>query len=93
MIMTESYASFFRTPGWDDFVNLAITEIRQYGKDSLQVVRRLRSMLENLIDIVPPQRAVSLKAELEVLNRSVLQDFREPEDQARATLSDSLGMG
>ncbi len=83
----------FQTPDWEDFVNLAITEIRQYGKDSLQVVRRLRAMLVNLIEIVPPQRAVSLKAELEVLNRSVLQDFREPEDRARAAMANSLGMG
>ena len=31
----------YRTPGWDDFVRLAITEIRQFGAESVQVSRRL----------------------------------------------------
>src|SRR4030095_16166827 len=48
---------FYRTPDWEDFVGLAITEIRQFGKDSIQIVRRMRAMLENLIDTVPPGRA------------------------------------
>ena len=39
----------FRTPNWEDFVNLACTELRRYGADSIQVVRRLRAMIENLI--------------------------------------------
>jgi uncharacterized membrane protein len=25
----------YRTPDWDEFINLAITEIRHYGKDSI----------------------------------------------------------
>lgn len=83
----------FRTPDWDAFLNLAITEIRQYGKDSLQVVRRIRAMLENLIALAPPQRTESLKAELEVLNRGIDREFYHPEDRARANAADSLGMG
>jgi uncharacterized membrane protein len=83
----------YRTPGWEDFISLAITEIRQYGKDSLQVVRRLRALLENLIDTVPPQRAESLKVELEVLSRGAERDFHDPEDRIRAASADSLGMG
>jgi len=83
----------YRTPAWDDFISLAITEIRHYGKDSIQVIRRLRALLENLIDVVPPQRVASLRAEIEVLNRGVERDFRDPEDRVRAGSADSLGVG
>jgi uncharacterized membrane protein len=83
----------FRTPDWDDFINLAITEIRHYGKDSIQVIRRLRALLENLIDVVPPQRVASLRKELEILSRGAERDFRDPEDRVRAGSADSLGVG
>ena len=46
----------YRTPGWDDFVHLAITEIRHFGAGSIQVARRLRAMLDNLIQVLPPAR-------------------------------------
>ena len=83
----------FRTPDWDNFLTLAITEIRQYGKDSLQVVRRIRAMLEDLIKIVPQQRAESVRAQLDVLIRSNDREFYHPEDRVRANSADSLGMG
>lgn len=83
----------YRTPDWEDFVGLAITEIRLFGRDSIQIVRRMRAMLENLIDTVPPNRAPLLRAELELLDRGVERDFRDPEDRARAALADSLGVG
>src|SRR5262249_20243417 len=36
----------YRTPDWEDFVYLAVPEIRHFGGESIQVVRRLRAMLE-----------------------------------------------
>ena len=83
----------YRTPDWEDFVALAVTEIRQFGRDSIQIARRMRAMLDNLIQAVPPQRAAPLRAELEILNRGVERDFRDPEDRIRAASGDSLGMG
>jgi len=83
----------YRTPDWEDFVGLAVTEIRQFGRDSIQVVRRMRAMLENLIDTVSPHRAALLRAELELLDRGVERDFRDPEDRVRAASADSLGVG
>src|SRR5215475_13058780 len=35
----------FRTPDWEDFVQLACREIRLYGADNYQVARRLRAMI------------------------------------------------
>ena len=43
----------FRTPNWTDFVQLAFSEIRQYGTRSLQVVRRLRATIEYLLQTLP----------------------------------------
>jgi uncharacterized membrane protein len=83
----------YRTPDWDDLVDLAVTEIRQYGKDSIQIARRLRAMLESLIRVVPMDRAGRLRAELELLRRTVERAFQDPEDRTRADRGDSLGVG
>jgi uncharacterized membrane protein len=83
----------YRTPDWEDFVGLAVTEIRQFGGSSIQIVRRLRAMLENLIEVLPPERGAPLRVELDVLKRTVEHDFREPEDRRRAGKGDSLGVG
>ncbi|MBL8793553.1 MAG: DUF2254 domain-containing protein [Planctomycetia bacterium] len=83
----------YRTPGWEDFVHLAVTEIRQFGGTSIQIARRLRAMLENLMQTVPGDRAVLLGRELQLLHRSAERFFTEPEDRALAEISDSQGVG
>ncbi len=60
----------YRTPDWEDFVVLAVTEIRQFGGPSIQIARRLRAMLENLIATLPAERAEPLRRELELLKNS-----------------------
>lgn len=45
-----------RTPNWDDYVHLAFVEIRHCGAESMQVVRRLRAMGENLLTVLPEHR-------------------------------------
>ncbi len=83
----------YRTPNWEDFVRLAVTEIRQFGGSSIQVTRRLRAMLENLLQTVPPTRAALLHQELDLLRRSAERSFPEPEDRALAAVSDFQGVG
>jgi uncharacterized membrane protein len=83
----------YRTPGWEDFVHLAITEIRLCGGESIQVVRRLQAMLENLIQTLPEERASLLRQELSLLHRSAERFFPEPEDRALAAISDLQGVG
>lgn len=83
----------YRTPDWEDFVLLAVTEIRQYGSGSIQVARRLRAMLENLIGAVPPARAGVLRDQLHLLQLSVERSFQEPEDREAAGHADYQGMG
>ncbi len=83
----------YRTPDWEDFVCLAVTEIRHFGGPSIQVARRLRAMLENLTEVLPPERTALLHRELALLHRSAGRFFSELEDQALADVSDLQGVG
>jgi uncharacterized membrane protein len=83
----------YRTPDWEDFVYLAVTEIRHFGGASIQIARRLRAMLENLILTLPEARAPLLRQELALLHRSSERFFAEPEDRALAGVGDFQGVG
>ena len=83
----------YRTPDWEDFVRLAVTEIRHFGGESIQVARRLRAMLEDLIQTLPESRAVLLRRELALLQRSAERFFADPEDRALAGVGDLQGVG
>src|SRR5262249_35475114 len=82
----------YRTPDWEDFVKLAVTELRQFGGSSIQIVRRLRAMLENLIETLPQERTVPLRPELALLDRTA-ERFVDPEDRELAAVGDSQGLG
>jgi len=83
----------YHTPDWEDFVGLAVTEIRQFGVNSTQVARRMRAMLENLIEVLPPSRCVILRKELELLKATVERGFPVLEDKRRAESADFQGLG
>lgn len=83
----------YRTPDWEDFVHLAVTELRQYGRDSIQIMRRLRAMLENLLQTLPERRAPMLRLELSLLQASAKRMFVDLYDQSLAETGDLQGMG
>src|SRR5688572_10326393 len=83
----------YRTPDWEDFVHLAVTEIRQYGRESIQIMRRLRAMLENLILTLPSRRGPLLQLELNLLVSSSKRMFPDLDDQVLAKTGDLQGMG
>jgi len=83
----------FRTPNWEDFVHLSCTEIRHCGASSIQIVRRLRAMLENLIQTLPPHRHAELRQQLALLDRTAEGFYKLPEDLALARIADSQGLG
>ena len=83
----------FRTPNWEDFVHLAFTEIRQCGAQNMQIARRLRAMIDNLIETLPKHRHAVLLGELKLLDRDVERHFAHPEDRALARLGDLQGLG
>lgn len=94
-ILDESGACgvLFHTPDWEDYVTLAVSEIREYGATSLQVVRRLRAMLENLIESLPSARRPPLELQLRVLDRAVKRSFPDAEDREAAGAADAQGLG
>jgi len=83
----------FQTPAWDDFVQLATSEIRLYGVGNFQVSRRLRAMIENLLESLPENRRPALRRELDLLDRALpkLHEFAEDLDLARK--ADFQGLG
>jgi len=83
----------FRTPNWEDFVHLAFSEIRFYGSTNLQIVRRLRAMIENLMQTLPAHRQQELLGQLELLERAVKKAFENPEELALALVGDTQGLG
>ena len=83
----------FRTPNWQDFVHLAFSEIRCCGSDNLQIVRRLRAMIDNLIQTLPAQCHPPLQQELSLLDREITRNFVYPEELALARIADSQGLG
>jgi uncharacterized membrane protein len=82
-----------RTPNWEDFVHLTFAEIRLYGAGNFQISRRLRAMIESLIEIMPPARHPALRHELDLLDRALVKLHDFPEDLAVARLSDPQGLG
>ena len=83
----------YRTPNWEDFVQLAITEIRLYGGGSITVVRRLKAMLDNLIELLPEKRAPLLRLELGLLEATSKRMFTDLYDQTLAETGDLQGIG
>lgn len=83
----------YRTPNWEDFVALAVTEIRQFGGNSTQVARRMRAMLEDLIRFLPDQRVPTLTQEVDLLKSTIDLGFVVPQDRMRAEFPDSQGLG
>ena len=83
----------FRTPNWEDFVHLAFSEIRSCGSNNLQIARRLRAMIENLVQTLPAHRHAALLVELGLLDREIEKHFSYPEDLALARIADAQGLG
>ena len=59
----------------------------------MQVVRRLRAMLEHLVERLPEVRRPVLCQELELQDKTVARSFADPEDRRRANTGDFQGLG
>ncbi len=82
-----------RTPNWENFVELALTEIRLCGVQNIQIARRLRAMIENLIETLSKHRHPALLEQLTLLDREVDRLFIYGEDRALALVGDTQGLG
>lgn len=83
----------FRQPDWEDFVHISCSEIRACGANNLQIVRRLRAMLQNLIRSLPPHRHAALRQQIDLLDRTLPGLYPLAEDLALARIPDPQGLG
>jgi uncharacterized membrane protein len=81
-------------PSWQDYLALAFDEIRQYGANSIQVFRRLRSALSELANISPTAtRADITRRYLKQLDLGVDHSQFDSEDKQKAMQEDRQGLG
>jgi uncharacterized membrane protein len=83
----------FHTPNWEDFVHLACQEIRANGAGNVQVARRLRAMLDDLVASLPGHRHAVLEAERGRLDEALTRLYTVSGDLALARVSDTQGLG
>ena len=69
-------------PSWDDFVVLAFDEIRYCGATSIQVMRRMRALLQDLKEHVRPDRRAALEYYLARVDKGIRRDFEDVDDSA-----------
>ena len=67
--------------------------IREYGRSSIQVMRRMRAMLERLSEEVLPERRAQVHHEIKRIDATVAQSFKDSIDQDRASVADRQGIG
>lgn len=83
----------YAAAGWDELLDLSLTEIRAYGVGSHQVTRRLAALLLTLRQHAPESRAQSTERHLDLLRAAVARAHPEREDAALALVPDRSGLG
>lgn len=54
-------------PGWEDYVGLALDEIRHWGAGSIQIHRRIGQIIDDLVTVAPPERQDALAEQRRLL--------------------------
>ena len=80
-------------PTWNDLVVLALDEIRYCGATSVQVMRRMRALLEDLKEHVRRDRRAALEYYLARVDKGIRRDFEDADDQRDALDADRQGLG
>jgi uncharacterized membrane protein len=80
-------------PTWEDFLLLALDEIRFCGAASFQVMRRMKALIGELSSILPEERRHALVCWEERLKSTVESTYLDKEDVLDASLADRQGLG
>lgn len=72
-------------PGWDAYVHLGLDEIRLAGAAQLQVHRRIRAILADLISVAADRRQAVLRDERARIEAAAERSFADVRDRADAT--------
>jgi uncharacterized membrane protein len=80
-------------PAWEDFLRLALDEIRFCGANSVQVMRRMNALIENLIAVLPAKRHAALRHWEKRLRATVARTFADEAEKQDASVADRQGLG
>ncbi|HVG92690.1 MAG TPA: DUF2254 domain-containing protein, partial [Alphaproteobacteria bacterium] len=72
-------------PSWDDFLHLGFEEIRAYGAKSVQIMRRMKALVADLLAVLPVERHAALKYWRERLKTSIGRSFENAEEKISAS--------
>jgi uncharacterized membrane protein len=80
-------------PSWKDFLRLAFDEIRSYGATSVQVMRRMKALVSEMISLLPEERHAALRYWQERLQSTIDRSFPDAQDKLNASAEDRQGFG
>jgi uncharacterized membrane protein len=80
-------------PSWEDFLRLALDEIRSYGSSSVQVMRRMKALINDLILVLPEERHAALRYWEQRLSSTVARSFPDMDEKLEASVEDRQGLG
>ncbi len=83
----------YPVPTWEDFLTLALDEIRAYGAHSIPVMRRMRALLRDIQPQLPAERRASVQIYLERVAKTVERSFSDTNDRQDAEVEDRHGVG
>ena len=82
-----------QTPTWEDYIGLALNEIRHLGIVHLQICRRLFALLDDLMNTVPEEFKPAVQEQIEMLNKAVEEQYKDLEERKIASIPDYQGIG
>lgn len=80
-------------PSWDDFLRLGFDEILHCGSASVQVMRRMKALVSDLILVLPEERRPALDYWRHRLEDTITRSFSDAEEQSDASVEDRQGLG
>ena len=80
-------------PRWEDFLCLAFDEIRFYGANSVQVMRRMNALLSEMISVLPEERQTPVRFWQARLQSTIDRSFDDAQDKLDASTEDRQGLG
>jgi len=86
-------AVVLRIHRWEDYLELGVTEIRQYGASGIQVMRALRATLDDLREDVRAESRAAVEEQLELLDSTLTVHWGDSVDLERAQVADAQGIG
>ena len=80
-------------PTWDDFLLLALDEIRSCGATSVQVMRRMMALVKHLTEVLPASRTAALQHWEHRLQSTMRDRLPMCDEKKDAAVADRQGLG